>query len=378
MRNEWWRDELEKKREQNLYRALRVLPSEALDLASNDYLGFARHPEVLAAACEATQKFGAGARSSRLVSGQTEIHALLETKIAAFKNCEATLVFPSGYHANLAVVTAFARASDEIFCDKRNHASLIDACFLASSRGAKLRFYDSLEKLRALLERSTRDGKIIVSDAVYSMDGDLANLPELFKLADEFASILVLDDAHGTGVLGPRGTGALEHFEIEKSDFPNATIIQVGTLSKALGAQGGFVAGEKEIIEWLINAGRSFIYTTGLNPSACGAALQSLEIIEREPQRILQLQETKSQLAHGLSTLGFDAREQLSPIIPIIIGEAAHALELSEKLLVKNIWCPSIRPPTVPQNSSRLRVTASADLSDEDIAGVLQAFAECV
>ena len=378
MMNEWWRDELQKKREQNLYRALRVLPTGVLDLASNDYLGFARHPEVLAAACAATQKFGAGARSSRLVSGQTEIHALLETKLANFKNCESALVFPSGYHANLAVVTAFSRASDEIFCDKRNHASLIDACFLASSRGAKLRFYDSLEKLTSLLQRSTRQGKIIFSDAVYSMDGDLADIPQLFHLAEEFAAILVLDDAHGTGVLGARGTGTLEHFQSSKFKVQNSKLIQVGTLSKALGAQGGFVAGEKEIIEWLINAGRSFIYTTGLSPSACGAALQSLEIIEREPQRISRLHENKSQLARGLSTLGFDAREQPSPIIPVIIGEASRAVELSEKLLEKNIWCPSIRPPTVPQNSSRLRVTANANLSDEDITGVLAAFAECI
>ncbi len=375
--SEWWCDELEKKREQNLYRSLRVLPPGVLDLASNDYLGFARHREVLDAACDATQKFGAGARASRLVSGQTEIHARLENKIASFKNCESALVFPSGYHANLAVVTAFARARDEIFCDKRNHASLIDACFLASSRDAILRFYDSHQKLRALLERSTREGKIIVSDAVYSMDGDLADIPELCKLADEFASILLLDDAHGTGVLGARGTGALEYFQIEKSHFSNATIIQVGTLSKALGAQGGFVAGDKKIIEWLVNAGRSFIYTTGLNPSACGAALKSLEIIEREPQRLQRLQSVKNQLARGLSTLGFEVREQPSPIIPVIIGEAFRAVELSEKLLAKNIWCPSIRPPTVPQNSSRLRVTANADWVEGDINGVLAAFAEC-
>lgn len=377
MKDEWWQDELKKKREQNLYRTLRVLPPGVLDLASNDYLGFARHPEVVAAACHSTRKFGAGARSSRLVSGQSEIHARLETRLAAFKNCEAALVFPSGYHANLAVVTSFARPGDEIFCDKRNHASLIDACFLASSRGAKLRFYDSSKKLRFLLQGSTRDGKIIVSDAVYSMDGDLAPIPELIKFASEFDALLVLDDAHGTGVLGARGRGALEHFGIEKSKLESAKIIQVGTLSKALGAQGGFVVGDEKIIEWLINAGRSFIYTTGLNPSACGAALKSLEIIEREPQRLQRLHEIKSQLARGLSTLGLDAKEQPSPIIPIIIGSVERALELSEKLLAKNFWCPSIRPPTVPQNSSRLRLTANADWSDDDIAGVLAAFAEC-
>lgn len=378
MNTEWWRDELQGKRDQNLYRTLRVLPSHILDLASNDYLGFARHPEVIAAACEAAQHFGAGARASRLVSGQNQIHANLEAQLAAFKGCEAALVFPSGYHANLAVITAFARNGDEILCDKRNHASLIDACFLAQARGAQLRFYNSLEKLRSLLERNADGKRIIVSDAVYSMDGDLAPIPELINLSHEFKALLVLDDAHGTGVLGPTGRGTLEQLGIAKSEIKNASLIQVGTLSKALGSQGGFVAGSASIIEWLINAGRSFIYTTGLNPAACGAALTSLELIDREPERLQRLRKVKTKLAQGLSALGFDAQEQLSPIIPVMVGEASRAVELSDKLLAQNIWCPSIRPPTVPKDSSRLRVTASADLSNEDIAEALTAFAKCV
>jgi 7-keto-8-aminopelargonate synthetase-like enzyme len=421
--------QLEERREAGLYRALRVLPPDVLDLASNDYLGLARHPEVLQATCEAVKEFGAGARASRLVSGHCEIHEQLESALARFKKCEAALVFPSGYHANLAVITALARSHDLICCDKRNHASLIDACLLAQARGATVRYYDSPSKLRGLLEKGmvchAPTNSLIVSDAVYSMDGDLAPLPELLQLATEFDATLILDDAHGTGTLGAHGRGALEYFKDQNSKInrplasvhqskelslrgslsdrgnlafarerlprlvprlamtyfckrsnDSSTLVQIGTLSKALGSQGGFVCGSKVLIEWLVNAARPFIYTTGLNPAACGAALQSLKIIEREPQRLRRLQDVKTKLAHGLSTLGFDAREQPSPIIPVIVGEAARAVELSEKLLQRGLWCPAIRPPTVPQNSSRLRVTANAELSDADVARVLQAFSE--
>jgi 8-amino-7-oxononanoate synthase len=306
----------------------------------------------------------------------------LESELAAFKKCAAALVFPSGYHANLAVVTALTRRGDTIFCDKRNHASLIDACFLASAHGAKVRFYDSLSKLQKMLERANearlaRTGLVIVSDAVFSMDGDVATVPELLEMTETFDATLILDDAHGTGVLGATGRGTLEFFCHSKFQTRNSNLVQVGTLSKALGGQGGFVVGDEILIEWLVNAARTFIYTTGLNPAACGAARASLQIIEREPERLKRLQEVKEKLARGLIALGFDAREQPTPILPIMIGDAKSAVALSEKLLAQNIWCPAIRPPTVPKSSSRLRVTANADLSDDDIARVLGAFAKC-
>lgn len=375
--SEWWRDELESKRESQLHRSLRTLPHGVLDLASNDYLGLGRHPEVLTAACEAIQHHGAGARASRLISGHTEIHEQLETELARFKYCEASLLFPSGYQANIAVVTALARQSTLICCDKRNHASLIDACLLAKARGAKVRFYDSLEKLRALLERGAQPcaspNALIVSDAVYSMDGDLAPLPHLLEFSNEFDATLIVDDAHGTGVLGATGRGAVEFFGLNVEQRN----VQVGTLSKALGAQGGFVCGSKVLIEWLINAARPFIYATGLNPGSCGAALAALNIIEREPHRIARLHETKTLLASGLQKLGFDAKLRPTPIIPVLIGDAQSTLNLSQRLLEKGIWCPAIRPPTVPRGTSRLRVTANAELSDSDIDRVLQAFSQC-
>lgn len=376
--NEWWRDDLAKRESAHLRRSLKLLPEGVLDLASNDYLGLARHPEIIAAACDATQKYGAGARASRLVSGHSELHQQLETELARFKKSEAALLFPSGYHANLAVVSALARPLDLVCCDKRNHASLIDACHLAQARGAIVRFYDNLPKLRDLLEASTHAARLIVSDAVYSMDGDIAPIPELLQLAGEFDAMLILDDAHGTGVLGRGGRGAMEYFEEQGLGIEEPLrLVQIGTLSKSLGAQGGFVSGSRVLVDWLVNTARPFVYTTALNPAACGAALAALEVIKREPERLARLHAVKETLARGLSTLGLDAKLQPAPIIPVLIGDAGKTVALGEKLLKNGVWCPAIRPPTVPQNSSRLRVTANSELTEDEIARVLAVFAEC-
>lgn len=359
----------------HLRRALRLLPAGTLDLAANDYLGLAQHPEVMAAACEATRLYGAGARASRLVSGHNALHAELEAALAAFKGCEAALVFPSGYHANLALVPSLAGAEDVILCDKRNHASLIDATRLAAKQNTPVRFYDSLAKLQSLLERHRpARQRFIVTDAVFSMDGDVVDLPQLLALAREHDAYVILDDAHGTGTLGAMGRGALEHYGLKRGE-DLARVMQMGTLSKAFGAQGGFVVGSQVLIDWLVNTARAFIYTTGLNPAACGAALAALQIIQREPQRIQRLRGLTQRLATGLQTLGYAAQHHPSPIIPVVLGEAERALRLSEHLLRHGIWCPAIRPPTVPVGSSRLRVTASIALSESDVESVLGAFA---
>jgi 8-amino-7-oxononanoate synthase len=267
------------------------------------------------------RRFGAGARASRLVSGHSPIHQQLEDELAHFKNSEAALLFSSGYAANLAVITALARTGDTILCDKRNHASLLDACRLASANGAQLRFYGSLPKLRALLEKRTgvRNRLLIVSDGVFSMDGDVCDLPQLVALSREFEAILILDDAHGTGTLGASGRGTVEHFKLDKADLD---VVEIGTLSKALGAQGGFVVGSRVLIDYLVNMARPFIYSTALAPSLCGAALQALNLVQREPQRLLRLREHTRQLALGLRTAGLDAHLQPSPIIPVIVGDA--------------------------------------------------------
>jgi len=366
--------ELQQRADAGLRRSVRIVPPDVIDLASNDYLGLAHHPEVIAAACEATQAYGAGARASRLVSGHTPIHEQLENELAALKGCEAALVFPSGYAANIGVITALARSGDLILCDKRNHASLIDACQLAASRSAQVRYYGTLGKLRSLLLSAginKKSRRFIVSDAVYSMDGDVADLTRLARFASEWDATLIIDDAHGTGTLGEHGHGASEY----SGPASNTSIIHIGTLSKAIGAQGGFVAGTGVLREWLINSSRSFIYTTGISPALCGAALAALRIIRDEPQRRVRLRGVQQRLVTGLKELGFDARLQPAPIIPVIVGEASRAVTLSKALLERGVWCPAIRPPTVPEGTSRLRVTASASLSEEDIERALVAFA---
>jgi 7-keto-8-aminopelargonate synthetase-like enzyme len=260
-----------------------------------------------------------------------------------------------------------------VFCDKRNHASLIDGCRFARAGGATVRFYHTLEKLRAMLEKLPAAARrLIVTDAVFSMDGDLADLPQLAEMAETFDAVLILDDAHGTGVLGPNGHGTVQHYGLSGQ---GDRFIHLGTLSKAIGAQGGFVAGNREVIDWLINAARPLIYSTGLNPAACGAALAAFEVLQSEPQRLSRLREVTQRLAGGLQNLGFEARLQPSPIIPVMIGEAREAVALSESLLAQGVWCPAIRPPTVPPGTSRLRVTASATLSDANIDRALAAFA---
>jgi 8-amino-7-oxononanoate synthase len=372
---------LAEKSAQGLERAVRVIPPGVLDLASNDYLGLARHPEVVVAAGEAALLFGGGARAARLVSGHNALHRDLELALAQWKGTPDALVFPSGYAANLAAITALARSGDAVFCDKRNHASLIDGCRLAAQNGARVRYYGSLEKLRALLQSEAGQGSsrtLIVSDAVYSMDGDLCDGPALVKLAREFKAVLLLDDAHGVGTLGRTGRGAMEHWAEADAGFAKAArgidIVHLGTLSKSLGAQGGFVAASATVTRWLVNAARPFIYTTGLNPAACGAALAALRVLQREPERVARLRIIKAQLTTGLQELGFDAREQLSPVIPVFIGEAADALALSDALREQGVWCPAIRPPTVPAGTSRLRITASAALRDAELYLAFKAF----
>ena len=374
------RAQLSQRENDGLLRRVRQVPARVLDLASNDYLGLSRDQSVIEAACNAARKYGAGARASRLVSGHNELHSQLESEIACFKNAENALLFSSGYAANLGVISALAQRGDSLFCDKRNHASLVDACKFAQNNGASVRYYSTTKKLRALFgshetssTRSDNSRVFIITDGVFSMDGDVCDWPRLVQLAREFGAILVLDDAHGTGTLGEKGRGTKEYFAVDANDVD---IVEIGTLSKALGAQGGFVVGSQTLIDYLVNSSRSFIYSTALNPPACGAALQALRVLEREPQRLQKLRDNTQMLASGLRERGFDVTQQLSPILSVRIGDAHNALKLSHNLLESGVWCPAIRPPSVPQNTSRLRVTASSELSQEDIARALNAFAK--
>ena len=365
----WHELEAEMKRRESLdlRRFLRAIPDGALDLASNDYLGLTMHPEVVDNAQSAAARFGTGARASRLISGHFSLIEELESALARFKKCEAALVFSSGYAANLGVISALSNARTALFCHKRNHASLLDACRFAKNEGASLRFWESNSKLRALLQNSAAPQKIIVVDGVFSMDGDLCDLPSIWALATEFDALILLDDAHGTSVLGATGRGTSEHFGID-----DERIVTLGTLSKALGSQGGFVAGPRVLIDFLVNNARSFIYSTGLNPPAVGAALQSLKVIEREPDLIEKCRHNARFLATELGKIGFDARLQPSPILPVLIGDSRRALQLSQKINENGLWCPAIRPPTVA--SARLRIGVSASWGETELARIVAGF----
>lgn len=351
-------------------RQLRVVPNGLLDIASNDYLGLSRHPEVIEAACEAARKLGTGARASRLVSGHFDLVSELERELAQFKEAEAALVFSSGFAANIGVLGALSNGETTLFCHKRNHASLLDGCRLAQSKGATIRFWESLDKLESLLGKVESKRKVVVADGVFSMDGDLLPLPQVLELCERFDAVLVLDDAHGTGTLGATGRGLGEHFGVHSE-----RIVTVGTLSKALGSQGGFVCGSRLLVDYLTASAGSFIYSTGLNPPAVGAALAALRVLQREPERVARCREVARLLANRLGELGLDARFSGSPIVPVVIGDEAAVLAVAGHLEARGVWCPAIRPPTVARGTARLRVAASSEWAEE-IEKVVRAFSE--
>lgn len=337
--------------------------------ASNDYLGLAAHPEVIRSAVQAIQVYGAGAGAARLVSGSLPPHRCLEEVLARFKRTDAALTFSSGYLANLGTLPALISRGGLVLADRLCHASLIDSCRLS---GADFRVYrhTDMDHLRSLLaRRAKRKRTLIITDGVFSMDGDLAPLPELIVLARTFEAELYVDDAHGTGVMGENGRGTIEHFHVE-NDIP----FHMGTLSKALGSVGGFVAGPKSMIQHLVNTSRSFIFTTAPTPSSAASAVAALAILEREPERRRRLWRNREQLYLGLKNLGFTLARSASPILPVIVGQADRALIFAEQLLLNGVFAPAIRPPSVPESTSRIRVTVTSEHSGAQIEEALLAF----
>lgn len=336
---------------------------------TNNYLGLADHPRVLERAQKALVRYGAGAQASRLVSGHFPIHMQLEEITSLFKGTEACLAFPTGYMANLAAVSALVGEGDAILCDRLNHASLIDACRMTKAKFLVYEHLD-LEDLNKQLEKTEKfRRRLIVTDGLFSMDGDLTPLKKVMDLAHAQEAMVMVDDAHGTGVLGPGGQGIAHHFPLKYQ--PDAI---VGTYSKALGSVGGFVCGPKILIEYLVNKARTFIYTTGLPPAACGASLGALEVLQQEPQRVEKLWENGKKVREGLRALGYEIPRGAGPILPIIVGENEEAVKMSGKLLEAGILVVAIRPPTVPKGTARLRLSVSAAHSDEDIEKLLGAF----
>jgi len=336
---------------------------------ANNYLGLADHPKVLERSQRALIRYGASAQASRLVSGHFPIHMQLEEITALFKGAEACLAFPTGYMANLAAVTALVGEEDAVLCDRLNHASLIDACRMSK---AKFLIYDhlDLDDLKKQLERAGKyRRRLIVTDALFSMDGDLVPLLKVTNMANEYDALVMVDDAHGTGVLGPGGQGITHHFPLKH--FP---AVVMGTYSKALGSMGGFVCGPKLFIETLLNRARTFIYTTGLAPAVCGASLGALEVLQQESERVEKLWYNAKKVREGLKALGYEIPRGAGPIMPIIVGENEEALKMSEKLLEEGILVVAIRPPTVPKGTARLRLSISAAHTEADIEKLFHAF----
>jgi 8-amino-7-oxononanoate synthase len=347
---------------------------EMLNFASNDYLGLAGNAEIAQALAAGALQWGAGSGASHLVSGHLAPHEALEKEIAAFVGFPRALTFSTGYLANLAVVPTLATRGAVIFSDRLNHASLIDAMQLAKSQGAETQRYAhcDMAALEKLLAASDAPNKIIVSDAVFSMDGDLAQLPALFALAERYDAWLVIDDAHGFGVLGPQGRGSLAHFNLPQ----DSRLLLMGTLGKAAGVGGAFVAGSATAIEYLLQKGRTYIFTTAAPPALACALSKSLEIIEHGDALRANLFARIAQLRDGLGGLAWQLLPSATAIQPLIVGENAAALALATALWERGLWVPAIRPPTVPKGTARLRISVSAAHTADDIDHLIRALKE--
>ncbi|MFA5241506.1 MAG: 8-amino-7-oxononanoate synthase [Sulfuricella sp.] len=350
---------------------VRVDGADLLSFCSNDYLGLANHPALIEAACRGAQQFGVGAGASHLVTGHTLAHHQLELELAAFAGLPAALLFSTGYMANLGVITALMGRNDVVFADKLNHASLNDAAQLSRARFKRYAHLD-LAMLESQLAASSARRKLVVSDAVFSMDGDLAPLPELLALCEKYDAWLLLDDAHGFGVLGKTGRGILEHFA---SPFTVHTsrLIYMATLGKAAGVSGAFVAGARELIDGLVQNARAYIYTTATPPMLSVALRESLRIIADEDWRRERLAQLIAQLRNGLKPKRWQLMPSETPIQPLLIGSSMEAMAVSQALQEKGILVPAIRPPTVPQDTARLRISLSAAHSREDVGLLLDA-----
>jgi glycine C-acetyltransferase/8-amino-7-oxononanoate synthase len=366
-------ERLEELRERGLYRRLRLIdgpqgPSVTLDgrpvllLCSNNYLGLADRAEVREAAAEAALRWGAGSGASRLISGNMEPHRQLEERLAAFKGYEAALLFGSGYLANHGAIAALAGRGEVVFSDELNHASIVDGCRLSRAETFVYRHGD-LEHLAWALYHVRGRPALIVTDGVFSMDGDVAPLAELLELARRHGARLMVDEAHATGAIGPGGSGT-----VAAAGLSGEVDVVVGTLGKALGSYGAYVCASAETVDFLVNTARPFIFSTAPPPPAAGAALAALDVLEAEPQLVDHLQANAAALRAGLAAEGLDAGGSRTQIVPIAVGEAETAMELCERVLARGVFAQGIRPPTVPEGSSRLRLTVMATHGREELA----------
>ena len=344
----------------------------AVNLCSNDYLGLAADPRLRRAAAESAEREGAGAGAARLIAGDLPIHGLLERRLAAFKKTEAALLFNSGYHANAGVPATLVGRGDAVFCDVLDHASIVDGCLLSRAELVRYRHLDVTE-LDDLLGRTQARRKLVVTDSVFGMDGDAAPLREIADVCERHGAMLYVDEAHATGVLGPTGAGLAEALGVA-----DRVDVHMGTLGKALGSFGAYVAGSRRLVDLLVSRARTFIFTTALPPAACGAAIAALDVLAAEPSRRERLRALTARMKAGLARLGFDVSRVVAPIFPVVLGTEERALAAARALRDRGFFVRAIRPPTVPRGTSRLRVALTAGHTEAQLDAFLDALEEVV
>ncbi len=378
----WISEEIAQLKAQGLFTHIRTLDSpqgawlvvdgkRVLNFSSNNYLGLANHPKVVAAAKRAMDEYGVGPAAVRTIAGTMTLHVELEQRLAAFKGVEAAITFQSGFTANLATIPALVGRGDVIFSDRLNHASIIDGCRLSRAQIVAYEHCDP-DDLRRQIAATTEYGRrLIVSDGVFSMDGDIAPLPALHEIAAEHDILLMVDDAHGEGVLGRGGRGIVDHFGLhDKVD------IEVGTLSKAFGVVGGVVAGKQVIVDWLRQRGRPFLFSSAMTVPDVAACLAAVDLLEASTDLVDRLWQNAEYFKTGMSALGFDTGHSTTPIVPIMLGEAPLAQQFSHRLFEEGLFAMAIGFPTVPQGKARIRVMNSASHSRDDLDRALDIFAK--
>lgn len=380
MATDWIKKQVEDLKEQNLYNNILTIESaigpeiqingkKLLNFCSNNYLGLANNPEMRNAAKKAIDEYGIGPAAVRTIAGTTTLHKRLEEKLAEFKKAEAVITFQSGFTANLAVIPALTGEGDYIFSDELNHASIIDGCRLSKAeviRFAHANPADLEEKLKSV---SPESKKLVITDGVFSMDGDIAPLDKLYEVTSKYDAMLMVDDAHGEGVLGENGRGIVDHFKLHgKVD------IEVGTMSKAFGVVGGIVAGKREIIEWLSQRGRPFLFSSAMTIPDVAACIAAVELLEKSGDIVKKLWENADYLRAGLKKIGFDTGASISPIIPLMLGDAKLAQDMSRELFAEGLFAKAIVYPTVPQGKARIRIMNSSGHTKEQLDKALQIF----
>ncbi|PYT29101.1 MAG: 8-amino-7-oxononanoate synthase [Acidobacteria bacterium] len=373
--------QLEAWRKAGTYQRLRILESasaaesrfdgrDVINLASNNYLGLTTHPKLMEAALAATRKFGVGSGAVRTISGTMTLHMELEERIARFKNVEACVVFQSGFAANAGTVSAILGPEDHIISDELNHASIIDGCRLSKAKIHVFPHKDVAAAERILKELTSVSGhKLLITDGVFSMDGDIGRLPGLVKAAEAYGAIMMVDDAHASGVLGRNGRGTVDHFNLH-----GRVHVQVGTLSKAIGVLGGYVCGRRDLIQFLYHRARPFLFSTSHPPAVAASCLAAFDVLEQEPERIQNLWDNTKYFKQGLASAGFNTGMSETPITPVIVGEAKTAHQLSASLFEEGVLATGIGFPTVPEGKARVRTIVTATHTRQELDRALEIF----